>query len=146
MKLISYSLVFLVIALNALFAQKDPKVPPRQEGSVPEINAEMGDCTADFRVTDTRQQPIYRAKLRTQIKYGFAGFRKLDLEIETNVDGEARLVGLPPKTREPLAVHADYNGRGTVVIVSPIQKCHGSYNAVITDRPVKTDEDNEPDE
>jgi hypothetical protein len=144
-KVMMMRLVFtFLFLLGTVAAQDRPAATPGTV--VPEIDAEMGDCTADFRVTDTKQQPLYNAKLSTQIKHGFGGFRKLDLEVSTNQDGQARFVGLPPKPREPLAVHADYDGRGTVVIVSPIQKCHGSYNAIVTDRPVKTDKDEESEE
>jgi hypothetical protein len=141
--LMRFSIVPLLL-LATLVAQNKPATNTPTP-TVPAIDAEMGDCTAEFRVTDSKQRPLSNAKLSTQIKYGFGGFRRLDLEVFTNQDGEARFVGLPPKTREPLAIHADYNGRATVVIVSPIQKCHGSYNAIVTDRPVKADED-EPSE
>jgi hypothetical protein len=137
------SFIFVCFLGVMLLAQDRPV--PKHDSPVPEIDAEMGDCTADFRVTDSKMQPLYKAKLSTQIKYGFGGFRKLDLEVSTNVDGQARFVGLPPKTREPLAITADLDGRSTVVIVSPIQNCHGSYNAIVTDRPVKTDENEDSD-
>lgn len=146
MKSSVWLLFILLLLLGSVGAQNEPKSAPEHGNAVPAIDAEMGDCTADFRVTDTKQRPLYRAKLSTQIRHGFGGFRKLDLEVSTNVDGEARFIGLPEKTREPLAVTADYEGRSTTVIVSPIQKCHGTYNAIVTDRPVKTGNNEESDE
>jgi hypothetical protein len=110
---------------------------------VPVISGDLGDCTADFTVTGTKYHPIYNAKLEVEIRYGFGGFRRTTLEIYTNVDGKARVEGLPASSKRPLAFTASFEGRKTVVIVDPEQNCHGTYKAVVTDRPVKTDEDEE---
>lgn len=142
--LLNFSIPILLGAA-LLVAQQAPTPSQASINPIPEIDAELGECTADFYVTDTKMNPLYDAKITTQIKHGFGGFRKLDLEVATNVDGKARVVGLPGKPSEPLTFTADYQGRGTVLLVEPREECHGTFNAIVTDRPVKAwqDEDDE---
>ena len=52
-----------------------------------------------IRVTDATGTPVYNAKIRVHIAYGFLHLRKLDLKIGTDSDGEARFEGLPNKGR-----------------------------------------------
>lgn len=137
----------LVLASSMLSAgqaapQNDaPKQAPKAVSPIPVISGDLGECSADFTVTGTKFHPLYNAKLAVEIRYGFGGFRRTTLEIYTNVDGRARVEGLPASSKRPLAFTASYEGRKTVVIVDPEQNCHGSYKAVVTDRPVKTEED-----
>lgn len=91
----------------------------------------------------TKRKPLYKAKIETLIKYGFGGFHRLTLELYTDVDGRARFEGLPERPRQPLAFEVTYEGRSTTVIVHPVQKCHGSYEAIVTDKPVETGNDKE---
>jgi len=107
---------------------------------VPVISGDLGECTADFTVTGTKFHPLYNAKLEVEIRYGFVFNDTATTEIYTNVDGKARVEGLPASSKRPLAFTASYEGRKTVVIVDPEQKCHGSYKAIVTDRPVKSDQ------
>lgn len=140
--------VFLLAGSLSGFAQGAPKdasakVTSPSASPVPVISGDLGECTADFVVTGTKFHPLYNAKLEVEIRYGFGGFRRTTLEIYTNVDGKARVEGLPSSVKRPLAFTASYEGRKTVVIVDPEQNCHGSYKAIVTDRPVKTTEDEE---
>jgi hypothetical protein len=121
-------------------AEDKPKSDAKTPNPIPVISGDLGECTADFTVTGTKLHPIYGAKLEVEIRYGFAGFRRTNLEIYTNVDGKARVEGLPERSKNPLSFTASFEGRKTVVIVDPEQKCHGDYQAIVTDRPVKTDE------
>ncbi len=127
--------------LTSAVAQDQPK--PKQENPIPVISGDLGDCTADFTVTNSKLKPLYAAKISVQLKYGFAGLHRTDLEVSTNVDGKARFEGLPTRGRRTLGFTVTYQGRSTAVVVDPDQQCHGSYSAIVTDKPVKADEDTE---
>ncbi len=107
-----------------------------EPSKVPVISGDLGDCTADLRVTDVKDKPIYNAKIGVEIKYGFAGLHRSTLEVYTNNDGKARFEGLPLKSRGPLAFTATYEGRSTTVVVEPRDNCHGSYTAILPNKPL----------
>jgi hypothetical protein len=65
------------------------------EMEVPVLDAEAGICSVAFTVSDPGNKPVYGAKIRTMIRYGILGIRKLSLEIVTNSDGKAKIIGLP---------------------------------------------------
>src|SRR5581483_85386 len=82
---------------------------------VPVISGEIGTCSVEFVVTDATGTPVYNAKIRVHIAYGFLNLRKLDLEIGTNSDGEARFEGLPNKGKALhfQAAEGDREGRAS---------------------------------
>jgi hypothetical protein len=129
-------LFFCLMVISASSQEK-----PKPENFVPVISGDIGSCTAEFTVTGTKLKPIYKAKLEVELRYGFGGFHRTSLEIYTNVNGRARVEGLPERSKRALAFTVSYEGRKTVVMVDPEAKCHGSYNAIVTDNPVKTDGD-----
>ncbi len=98
---------------------------------VPAIRADLGPCTLDLRVTDADAKPLYNAKIHVQIRYGFLGKRKLDLEIGTNSEGRARFEGLPEKPNKPLEYRVTHDGKKGVVISGPSADCHASHMAVL---------------
>lgn len=79
--------------------------------SIPSVAAGIGQCTADFTITDADSNPVYAAKVKVHIAYGFGGFHKLDLEVGTNVDGKARFTGLPDRLKHGLFFEASEGGR-----------------------------------
>ena len=111
-----------------MFAEEPSKVPV--------ISGDLGDCSANLRVTDVKDKPVYNAKIGVEIKYGFAGLHRSTLEVYTNIDGRARFEGLPLKSRGPLAFTATYEGRSTTVVVEPRDNCHGSYTAILPNKPL----------
>ena len=52
-----------------------------------------------LQVTDLSGKPLYNAKIHVQIRYGFLGLRKLDLETGTNADGKANSTTFLPRNR-----------------------------------------------
>src|SRR5262252_8786123 len=97
--------LLLALLLTPAFAQTpDPH-------SIPAVDAGIGQCTADFTLTDTDNKPIYAAKVKVHITYGFASARKLDLEVGTNVDGKARFSGLPNRVKRGLFFAASEGDR-----------------------------------
>ena len=131
---------FLLFSSVLASAQDQPKAAPAQ---VPVISGDLGDCTADLRVTDVKDQPISNAKISLDIKYGFGGFHRSTLDVFPNVDGKARFEGLPLKSRGPLAFTASYQGRQTTVMVEPREQCHGSFTAVLPNGPLPKPKDDE---
>jgi hypothetical protein len=113
-------------------AQEAP--PPAQPHDVPVIQANLGDCSVEIKVTDTALKPVYKADISTQLRYGFGGFHHLDLEVETNIDGRARFEGLTNKARMPLAFDVLYESRYAVVVVDLTQKCHAVERSVLPDK------------
>ena len=84
----------LLLSLPAAVSAEDAS--PAQK--VPVIDGAAGSCSLDLTVT-ADGKPAYAAKVRVHIAYGFGGFRKLDLEASTNVDGKVKFTGLPAKVR-----------------------------------------------
>jgi hypothetical protein len=72
-----------VLSFAPAHAQQTPD--PHQ---VPVMDGEAGPCSVGFTVIDVKGAPVYDARIRVHIAYGFAGVRRLDLEAATNVDGK----------------------------------------------------------
>ncbi len=66
---------------------------------VPVMDGAAGDCSLDLTVT-ADGKPVYAAGVKVHIAYGFGGFRKLDLEASTNVDGKVKFTGIPSRVRQ----------------------------------------------
>src|SRR3954454_22893561 len=94
---------------------------------VPSISADLGPCSARFTVTDGAK-PLYDAKVRTRIKYGAFGIRKLDLEVGTDANGKASVVGLPNLTKQPITFEIVKDDISRTVIFDPAQKCDATYD------------------
>ncbi len=97
-------LLALLLIAPALAKAPDPH-------SVPAVDAALGPCSADFTITYTDKKPVYNAKVRVRIAYGFLSAHKLDLEVGTNVDGKARFTGLPDRLKHGLFFEATEGDR-----------------------------------
>jgi len=91
--------------------------------TVPAVDGGAGNCSAAFTVTDASGSPVYDAKIRVHIAYGFMYVRKLDLEVGTNVDGKARFDGLPQRTKRGLFFEASQADRTGSAFVDPDKTC-----------------------
>jgi hypothetical protein len=91
--------------------------------SVPVVDGALGPCTADFTVTDESGSPVYLAKISVHIAYGFMSLHKLDLEVQTNIDGKARFNGLPDHLKRGLYFQAAESGRTGVAFDDPSVTC-----------------------
>jgi len=113
--------LIILLLVAAAFAQTpDPH-------SIPSVDAGIGTCTADFTVTDTDNKPVYAAKIKVHIAYGFGSFHKLDLEVGTNVDGKARFTGLPDRTKHGLFFQASESGRSGDAFDDPSKTCQAQF-------------------
>ena len=123
-------LIFLALAISlpALSQSTDPKSPPVIDGGI-------GSCSADFAVTDADGAPVYAAKIKVHIAYGFMYARKLDLEIGTNSDGKARFTGLPARTKRGLFFEATEGDRSGNAFVDPAVTCQSQFTIALRKKP-----------
>jgi hypothetical protein len=102
--------------------------------TVPVIDGAIGTCSAAFSVTDEAAAPVYDAKIRVHIAYGFMYLHKMDLEIGTNVDGKARFTGLPARTKVGLNFQASKADREGTAFVDPATTCKTDLTIVLHDK------------
>jgi len=104
---------------------------PAHAADVPVIKGELGPCSIDFTVTDSASKPLYDAKIRVTMRYGFMNKRETDLEIGTNSDGRARVEGLPDKAKRPLEFQIRHEQRAKSLTHDPAADCHANITVVL---------------
>jgi len=110
------------------YAQTAPPVDPK---TVTEIDAGLGPCSADFTVNDSDGNPIYNAKIRLHVEYGWMNLHKLDLEAGTNAAGKARFIGLPDKSKRGLFFRISAGAHETSVFDNPAQTCKKDFTVAV---------------
>jgi len=123
------------VALSILWAGMacwaQSQTPPNPH-DVPVMDGQAGPCSVSFTVTDVNGAPVYDAKIRVHIEYGFAGVRRLDLEAATNIDGKAQFKGLPKKVKGQLlyfnAIKGKVEGSATF---DPYKACGGENDSIV---------------
>ena len=88
-----------------LFQQAADRTKPE----VPVLKAGLGTCAADFVVSDDNGKPVYLATIHARIRYGALSVKRMDVEVSTNDEGQARIEGLPAKAR-PIVYDIEKNG------------------------------------
>jgi hypothetical protein len=115
----------IVLVVTAALAQAPaPK-------SVPVIDGALGPCTADFTIAGTDNKPIYLAKIKVHIAYGFMSAHKLDLEVSTNIDGKARFTGLPDRVKRGLYFEASEGDRTGNAFDDPSKTCQAQFPVIL---------------
>jgi len=118
----------LVLALSApSFAQTtapDPHAVPVMDGGV-------GPCSADFTINDAAGAPVYAAKVKVHIAYGFMNARKLDLEISTNIDGKVSFIGLPDRIKHGVYFQASEGDRSGEAFDDPANTCKAQFTVTL---------------
>ena len=100
--------------------------------SIPSVDGAVGPCSADFTITDTDNKPVYAAKVKIHIAYGFGSFHKLDLEVGTNVDGKARFTGLPNRLKKGgLFFQASESDRTGDAFDDPSKTCQAQFTVTL---------------
>jgi hypothetical protein len=117
----------LALATTAAFAQ----TPAPDPHAVPSLDGGIGSCTADFLITDSAAAPIYNAAIKVHIAYGTWSIRKLDLQVNTNVDGKARFTGLPNRLKHGLLFHASEGDRTGEAFDDPANTCKTQFTITI---------------
>jgi hypothetical protein len=101
---------------------------------IPVVDGGIGSCKADFHVTDEAGKPIYNAKIKVTLKYGFLNVRKTELEVGTNSDGKARFTGLPDSPKKPLEFEIKSGTVSKSVTDDPSTNCSASYEVTLSVR------------
>lgn len=102
---------------------------------VPVVDGGVGPCSADFTVTDADGAPLYAAKIKVHIAYGFMYARKLDLEVGTNSDGKARFTGLPERVKHGLFFEASEGDRTAEAFDDPAATCKAQFTVALRKKP-----------
>jgi hypothetical protein len=118
-----------VIGGNSITARAQQTPDPHQ---VPVMDGEAGPCSVSFTVTDEKGVPVYDARIRVHIAYGFGGFRRLDLEAATNIDGKTLIKGLPQKVKGGiLYFHGVQGRREGDATYDPAKNCGGINSFIV---------------
>jgi len=119
-------ILFALTAALTSFSPAQAKNAPDPH-AVPVIDGGIGPCTADLTIDDEAGAPVYAAKIKVHIAYGFGSFHKLDLELGTNIDGKARFIGLPDRIKHGLYFHASEGDRTGEAFDDPANTCKAQF-------------------
>ncbi len=117
--------MFLALVLTLSLAQQQPPEPSAPEMAT--LKAGLGDCAADFTVKDAEGAPVYGATITVNVRYGFMNLKRADLQVGTNVEGRARIEGLPAKAK-PLTYTIRRAAAGAIVQQDVSTLCRGAYD------------------
>jgi hypothetical protein len=126
LKIRTLDVIFFTLAVTLLTFSQSTSTQPDPK-SVPVIDGGIGPCSADFTITDPAGAPIYAAKIKVHIAYGFMSTRKLDLDIGTNADGKARFIGLPNRLKRGLYFYAAEGDRSAETFDDPANTCKAQF-------------------
>jgi hypothetical protein len=89
-----------------------------------------GSCSADFMVKDAAGKPIVGASVHVKLRYGFAGVKRADLEIETSPAGKVRIEGLPDKAK-PMSYEIRKDELKSEVTQDVSHTCHATFDVTL---------------
>jgi hypothetical protein len=122
--------VGVMIGISGSFVRARAQMPDPHQ--VPVMDGEVGPCSVSFTVTDEKGAPVYDARVRVKIRYGFAGVKRLDLEAATNVDGKTLIKGLPQKVKDGiLYFHGVKGSREGSATYDPGKNCGGINSSIV---------------
>ncbi len=101
---------------------------------VPVVNGSVGSCSALFTVLDSAKKPLYDAKINVTVRYGFGGLHRTELQVGTNSEGKARVIGLPERSKKPLEFRVRSGELSKTVLVDPAAKCESSVEVVLGEK------------
>ena len=113
--------IVLAVALSAV--QVTPTTP---RSDVPRIDAALGPCSAEFTVNDAAGKPVFGVSIKVRIRYGFMSLKRMDLDVSTNSDGRARVIGLPSAAK-PLAYEATKDKLKAAAEQDVVKTCQATY-------------------
>ncbi len=116
----------IVLTVPLLSAAQSPSE------KVPVIQGGAGSCSIELTVRGADGKPVYDATVNVHIKYGFGGFRRLDLEAGTNSDGKVKFAGLPARVqRPPLEFHATKGEFSGIAAFDPATECQATHDITL---------------
>jgi hypothetical protein len=117
----------IAVAVAVLAQAQSPQSP----AEVTLMKAALGgSCSADFTVRDADGKPIVGASVHVKMRYGFAGVKRADLEIETSPAGKGRIEGLPDKAK-PMTYEIKKDDLKTEVTQDLSSTCHATFDVVL---------------
>jgi len=121
------AVILVLLLLSALVCSQTGASAAADAKAIPSIDGGIGPCSADFTVTDAAGAPVYAAKISVHIAYGFMNVRKLDLEVGTNAEGKARIIGLPDRLKHGIYFHASEGDRSGEAFDDPTNTCRTEF-------------------
>jgi hypothetical protein len=137
MKIIQYSTIILLsflMLVGSALAQDQAKtnIEPSKT-PVPSVDGDVGECSLAVTVRDSHGQPVNRATVDLNAKYGgFFGRHELDLTVYTNADGKASFTGLPAKTDGVAYVRATSGALKGIAVYDPQNACENHHDMILT--------------
>ena len=123
--------LLLATFISAWGAEKN-----QQHTVVPSVDAGRGPCTVDFRVTDGKDNPLAKAWIYVEIRYGFLGLRKIELQVPTNADGRARMRGFSYQIRrDPLEFRVQRGDNYKIIYHYPAGDCDAHMIVALSKTP-----------
>jgi len=109
-------------------------LPAQQQKSTVDVTlmkaALGGSCSAEFVVKDGTGQPVTGAVVHVNVRYGFAGVKRADLQVETSPAGKARIEGLPDKAR-PMLYDVTKDQLKSEVAQDVSKTCHATFDVTL---------------
>jgi hypothetical protein len=119
-------LVALIVLAAVMLAQS-----PQNPADVTLMKAALGgSCSADFTVKDVAGKPIVGASVHVKMRYGFAGVKRADLEVETSPAGKVRFEGLPDKAK-PMTYEVRKDELKADVTQDVSSTCHATFDVTL---------------
>lgn len=135
MPLTTRALFITLLAISLPTFSQNSIAPSPDPKSIPVIDGSLGPCSADFTVTDPSNSPVYDAKIRVHITYGFMNLHKLDLEIGTNGEGKARFIGLPDRIKHGFYFNTSHSDRAAETFYDPANTCKAQFTVTLEKTP-----------
>jgi len=121
----------LAVLVSIFAVAQTPDQSTAETHKIPVIDGAAGTCSVDLTVT-AEGKPVYAAKVRVHIAYGFGSFRKLDLEASTNVDGKVKFTGIPAKVRRStLEFEATKDKLSGTLTYDPATECQAKHDIAL---------------
>lgn len=112
---------------------------------VPSIDGGLGPCSVEVTVKRPGGKVVEGAKVAVHIAYGFLNVRRLDLEVPTNMDGKARITGLPNNLKHGLLLHGSTDNLLGTAFVDPAKNCEAKHELVLVQQ-APPEQDNSADD
>ncbi len=126
--------ISLMILLGSAGAQSGA---PTQAQPIPSVDGGLGPCSVEFTTKDGDGNIIGGSTLRLHLAYGFAGVRRLDLEVTANADGKAKFTGLPDNLKKGLFFRGFKDDREGTAFYDPKKNCNAQHTMVLEKSPTE---------
>lgn len=132
--------IYVVILAMAFFifhtmGMGQSSAAPAQPQPVPAVDGGLGACSIEFTTKDGSGNVIGGSTIRLHLAYGFAGVRRLDLEVTANTDGKAKFTGLPDNLKKGLFFQGFKDDREGTAFYEPKKNCQAQHTMVLEKHP-----------